>query len=118
MPDEYTVILGYLLARAGISPEGFSGAVLASVVPPLVSTWSQACKDVLGISPLVVEAGIKTGIRVLVDNPREVGADRVAHAIAGFRLYGGPTIVVDFGTATVFDSLSPEGDYLGGAIAP
>ncbi len=116
--DEYAILLLNLLPHHGLDSSQVKQAILCSVVPPLVATFEELCRRYLGISPIVVGAGIKTGIRILYDNPREVGADRVADAVAAFRLYGGPVIVVDFGTATVFDAVSEEGDYLGGAIAP
>jgi type III pantothenate kinase len=95
-----------------------TGAVLASVVPPLTSTFLQACDKYLGRKPLVVDAGVKTGVRIRYEDPKAVGADRVADAAAVQKLYGGPACIVDFGTATTFDAISAEGDYLGGAIAP
>jgi type III pantothenate kinase len=88
------------------------------VVPPLEEIFQEVSRRYWHVTPLVVATGIKTGVRVRVDNPREVGADRVANTIAGYRLYGGPLIVVDFGTATTFDVITEEGDYVGGAIAP
>jgi len=94
------------------------GVVLASVVPPLTGTFEQVCRDYVGHEPLVVDAGIKTGVRIRYEDPRQVGADRVADAAAVRCLYGGPACIVDFGTATTFDAISEEGDYLGGAIAP
>ena len=116
--DEYAVLLKSLLAGEGLSPSDISEAVLASVVPPLVAVLQESMRKHLGIRPLVVEAGIKTGVRICTDNPREVGADRICNALAAYRLYGGPAIVIDFGTATTFDVVSEGGDYLGGAIAP
>ncbi|HLB11960.1 MAG TPA: type III pantothenate kinase [Dehalococcoidia bacterium] len=116
--DEYAVLLKSLLAGEGLSPSDISEAVLASVVPPLVAVLQESMGKHLGIRPLVVEAGIKTGVRICTDNPREVGADRICNALAAYRLYGGPAIVIDFGTATTFDVVSEGGDYLGGAIAP
>lgn len=116
--DEYGLLLDYWLRLRGIDPREVKDAVIGSVVPPLEEVFEEVCRDYLHVVPLVVQAGIKTGIRIRVDNPREVGADRVANAVAGYRLYGGPLIVVDFGTATTFDVVSQEGDYLGGAIAP
>ncbi|MBI4296931.1 MAG: type III pantothenate kinase [Chloroflexi bacterium] len=118
MPDEYAVMLFDLLKTQGLSSSIVSDAILCSVVPPLISTFEEMCQRYLKVSPLVVGTGIKTGVRILYDNPREVGADRVVDALAAYKLYGGPVIVVDFGTATVFDAVSKEGDYLGGAIFP
>lgn len=117
-PDEYAVLLKSLLASEELLPSEIKEAVLASVVPPLVATFQEALGRHLGIQPLVVETGIRTGVRICTDNPREVGADRICNALAAYRLYGGPAIVIDFGTATTFDVVSKEGDYLGGAIAP
>lgn len=116
--DEYAVLMKSLLAGDGLSPSDIMDCVLASVVPPLTSTLQDAVSRHMGIQPLVVEAGIKTGVRICTDNPREVGADRIVNTLAAYRLYGGPAIVIDFGTATTFDVVSEEGDYLGGAIAP
>ncbi|MDO8531900.1 MAG: type III pantothenate kinase [Dehalococcoidia bacterium] len=118
MSDEYGVFLLNLLPRENIQPADIRKAVICSVVPPLTSTFVELCKQFFKTEALVVEAGIRTGIRILADNPREVGADRVADGVAAFKLYGGPVIVVDFGTATVFDAISKDGDYMGGAIAP
>lgn len=116
--DQYGALFLTLFPNAGVRPAEMTGIMLASVVPPLSPVLVQACQRYLGRSPLVLRAGIKTGVRIITDNPREVGADRIANAAAVHRLYGGPAIVVDFGTATTFDVVSREGDYLGGAIAP
>jgi len=118
MPDEYGLQLLGLLEHAGAGPGDLTGAVLASVVPPLTSTFLQASEKYLGRKPLVVDAGVKTGVRIRYEDPKAVGADRVADAAAVQKLYGGPACIVDFGTATTFDAISAEGDYLGGAIAP
>ena len=118
MPDEYGLQLVGLLAHASLSAKDVSGICLASVVPPLTGKVMQACRQYLGQDPLVVDAGVKTGVRIRYEDPRAVGADRIADAAAVQRLYGGPACVVDFGTATTFDGISKEGDYLGGAIAP
>jgi len=92
--------------------------VMASVVPPLTGTFQQACREYIGQTPLVVDAGVKTGVHIRYEDPKAVGADRVVDAAAVQHLYGGPACVVDFGTATTFDAISAEGNYLGGAIAP
>jgi type III pantothenate kinase len=118
MPDEYGLQLAGLLAHSDLTAKDISGICLASVVPPLTGKVLQACRQYLGQEPLVVDAGVKTGVRIRYEDPRAVGADRIADAAAVQRLYGGPACVVDFGTATTFDGISPEGDYLGGAIAP
>lgn len=116
--DEYAVLLKSLLAGDGLSVSDIGEAALASVVPPLVATFQQSLERYLGVKPLLVEAGIRTGVRVSTDNPKEVGADRICNAVAAYQLYGGPAVVIDFGTATTFDVVSEDGDYLGGAIAP
>ncbi|MQF69530.1 type III pantothenate kinase [SAR202 cluster bacterium AD-804-J14_MRT_500m] len=118
MTDEYGLTLTSILGMKGIELTKITGAAICSVVPPLTSTFEKVCLEYFDVTPLVVGAGVKTGVRILSDNPREVGTDRVVDAVAAYRLYGGPSIVVDFGTATVFDAISKEGDYLGGAIAP
>lgn len=118
MPDEYAVFLMNVLQREGLSAGDIHEAALCSSVPPVTRTWEHLCQRYFHIKPLVVGAGIKTGMRVLYDDPRAVGADRVTDAVAAYRMYSGPVIVVDMGTATVFDAVSREGEYLGGAIAP
>ena len=118
MPDEYGILMDQLFRHRGYCTEQVTGVSIASVVPPLTPVFVQVCRDFLGQEPLVVDAGVRTGVRVRVDNPREVGADRVVDAVAVRALYGLPACVVDFGTATTFDAVSAEGDYLGGAIAP
>lgn len=118
MPDEYGIQIVSLFAQAGLERKQIHGTVLASVVPPLTSTFEAALARYLGLTPLVIDAGVKTGVRILYEDPKAVGADRVADAAAVKALYGTPACVVDFGTATTFDGISPEGDYLGGAIAP
>lgn len=117
-PDEYGGIVLDLMERRGIPASRISGVVLCGVVPPLLHTFVELCRRYLDTKPLVVEAGVKTGMRVRLDNPREVGPDRVVNAVAGQHLYGKPLIIIDLGTATTFDVVSQEGDYLGGAIAP
>lgn len=118
MADEYASLLLDLFDRQGIAPSQIKEAVLCSVVPPLVAVFEEVCRRYIGISLLAVEAGVKTGVRILVDNPREVGPDRIVNAAAAHHLYGGPVIVIDLGTAITFDAVSKDGDYLGGAIAP
>jgi type III pantothenate kinase len=118
--DEWVVLLDALLARRGVgSPGQVSGVAVCSTVPAVLAEM----RDMLDVGfadvpTVVVEPGVRTGIPVLVDNPREVGTDRVLNAVAAGHLYGGPAIVVDFGTATTFDAVSGQGAYLGGAIAP
>jgi len=116
--DEYATVLLALLQHAGISPDKVKQTALCSVVPPLTATFEALCRSYLKTEPFVVEAGTKTGVRIMMDNPREVGADRVVNAAAAKHLYGAPLIVIDFGTATTFDVVSAEGDYIGGVICP
>ena len=118
MPDEYGIQLLGLLTHSHISLESISGVCMASVVPPLTGKFQETCRRYLLRDPLIIGAGVKTGVRIRVDYPQGVGADRVADAAAVKHLYGGPACVVDFGTATTFDAVSAAGDYLGGAIAP
>lgn len=118
MPDEYGLLLLSLLEYRGYAAADITGICLASVVPPLTGRLVQACKDYLLQDPLVVDSGVKTGVRILYKEPRGVGADRIVDAVAVQALYGGPACVVDFGTATTFDAITREGEYLGGAIAP
>lgn len=118
MPDEWGLQFVGLLAHAGFGAQDISGICLASVVPPLTGRISAACRDYLKQEALIVDAGVKTGVRVRYEDPRAVGADRIVDAAAVQHFYGGPACVVDFGTATTFDGISAEGDYLGGAIAP
>lgn len=116
--DEYAIVLLGLLQNKGVSVGEIKEVVICSVVPPLTETFEKLAREYCGVAPLVVEAGVKTGVRIQMENPREVGADRIVNAAAAHRLYGGPLIVIDLGTATTFDAVSKEGDYLGGAIAP
>jgi type III pantothenate kinase len=118
MPDEYASLLLNLFDRQGIDASQITGAILCSVVPPLVGVFEEVCRRYLKVLPLVVESVVKTGVRICLDNPREVGADRVVNAVAAHQMYGGSVIVIDLGTATTFDAVSEDGDYLGGAIAP
>ena len=118
MPDEYGLQLLGLLEHAGCAPGDIDGIILASVGPPLTGALVQACDTYLGRRPLVVDAGVKTGVRIRYEDAKGVGADRVVDAAAVQKMYGGPACVVDFGTATTFDAITAEGDYLGGAIAP
>jgi type III pantothenate kinase len=118
MWDEYAIILANLLELQGMKLSQIDGVVMCSVVPPIGHVWEEMCKRYIGMAPLVIGAGVKTGVRIALDNPREVGADRVVHAAAAHHLYGGPCVVIDMGTATTFDVVSGEGDHLGGAIAP
>ncbi len=117
-PDEYGFLIFDLLSHAGLEPASVGAIAMASVVPPLTSTFREACCQYLKRSPLVVDSSTKTGIRVRYDDPAQLGADRVVDAVAGHKLYGGPACVIDFGTATTFDAVSADGDFLGGAIVP
>lgn len=118
-PDEWAALMLNLLERNGIPVADVDGSIIASVVPSLITTFEEMFRRYFHTSPLVVGSGIRTGIRIVYDNPRDVGADRVVDAVAAMRLYGPPPlIVVDFGTATVFDAISADGEYIGGAIAP
>lgn len=118
MVDECAVLLLNLLHHQGLDKSDVKEVALCSVVPPLTATFEELFQRYFHISPLVVGAGVKTGVRIRMDNPREVGADRIVNAAAAHHLYHGPIIIVDLGTATTFDTVSKEGDYLGGAIAP
>ncbi len=116
--DEYAVLVREMMRLRSLDPGAVDGAVLASVVPPLTDTMVEFLETAFGCDPLVVGPGIKTGIKVLYETPREVGADRIVNAVAAHAWAGGGVIVVDFGTATTFDCVTPRGDYLGGVIAP
>ena len=119
LADEYAVIVLGLLRAEGIELEAITQGIMASVVPDLTPVFEQLCRRYFHLDPMVVGTGTRTGVRVLYDNPREVGADRIVDVVAALRYYGPPPlIIVDFGTATVFDAVSADGDYLGGAIAP
>jgi len=116
MPDEYGLQMLGLLQQAGHNILDLTGIVLSSVVPPLTGRVIQACQEYLKREPLVVDTGIKTGIRIRYEDPRAVGADRICDAVAVMHFYGGPACVIDFGTATTFNAVTASGDYLGGAI--
>ncbi len=116
--DEYGVILLNLLRMAGIEPGEVKAAIISSVVPPLTPIFQTLCRTMLNVRPFVVGPGLRTGMPILYDAPAEVGADRITAAVAAHEKFGGPCIVVDFGTATTFDAISAKGEYLGGAIAP
>jgi type III pantothenate kinase len=118
LADEYGVLMVNLLQHEGIGSGQIDAAVIASVVPDLDPVFEAVCRRYFGVRPLAVSAGVRTGLRILYDSPRDVGADRVADAVAAIKLYSPPLILVDLGTATVFDAISKDGDYVGGAIAP
>ncbi|UWZ86730.1 type III pantothenate kinase [Occallatibacter riparius] len=116
--DEYGVLFVNLFNMHGLAVDQVHHIIISSVVPPVESTLRRVCEKYFHLQPIFVEPGIKTGMPVLVDNPAELGADRLVNAIAAYERYGGPCIVVDFGTATTFDVISAKGEYLGGAISP
>jgi type III pantothenate kinase len=116
--DEYGVLFRNLFAMGNLEAKGIHGIVISSVVPPLDSTLGQVCERYFNTKPLFIEPGVKTGMPVHYDNPAEVGADRIVNSVAAFEKYGGPCIVVDFGTATTFDCVSAKGEYMGGVISP
>jgi type III pantothenate kinase len=118
LPDEYAALLFELMQHEGLPSSSVTKLALCSVVPTLTITFEEVSRKYFRTEPLTVAAGVKTGVRIRMDNPREVGADRIANAAAAHLLYKGAVIVVDMGTATTFDVVSKEGDYLGGAIAP
>ena len=118
LADEYGVLMVNLLGHGGFGKDDLDAAVMSSVVPDLEVVFEQVCRRYFDVRPLVVGTGVRTGLRILYDSPRDVGADRVADAVAAIQLYGTPLILVDLGTGAVFDAISKEGDYLGGAIAP
>jgi type III pantothenate kinase len=116
--DEYGILTRNLFTLAGLEPKEIDGVIISSVVPPLNWTLAEMSRNYFHQRPLFVEPGVKTGMAVLVDNPLEVGADRIVNGVAAFQKYGGPLIVIDFGTAITLDVISARGEYLGGAIAP
>ncbi|MDH7478549.1 MAG: type III pantothenate kinase [Syntrophomonadaceae bacterium] len=116
--DEYAVLFKSLFDFNALDIRDISAVVISSVVPPLNLVLEETSRRYFGVEPLVVGPGVKTGIALKYENPREVGADRVVNAVAAYERYGGPLIVVDFGTATTFCAISRQGEYLGGAIAP
>jgi len=116
--DEYGVLFRNLFAMNGLEVGSVQGTVISSVVPPVDSTLREVCERYFHSRPLFIEPGVKTGMPVHYDNPAEVGADRIVNSVAAYEKYGGPCIVVDFGTATTFDVVSAKGEYLGGVIAP
>jgi len=116
--DEYAAVLFGLLRLRGLRASDINEVALCSVVPSLIAAFEELFRQYFNVAPLVVGIGVKTGVHIRMDNPREVGADRIVNAAAAHHLYGGPIIIVDMGTATTFDTVSKVGDYLGGAIAP
>ncbi|MEM4657867.1 MAG: type III pantothenate kinase, partial [Candidatus Methanosuratincola sp.] len=116
--DEYGILIKNLIEAKGISARNVEGGIISCVVPPLIDPLKKALGDFFGIFPLLVEPGVKTGMPILYANPKEVGADRIANAVAAYNKYRRSVIVVDFGTATTFDCISDRGEYMGGVIAP
>jgi type III pantothenate kinase len=116
--DEYGVLFRNLFSMANLEASEIQGTVISSVVPPLDPLLRQVCERYFNSKPLFIEPGVKTGMPVQYENPAEVGADRIVNAVAAFEKYGGPCVIVDFGTATTFDCVSAKGEYLGGVICP
>lgn len=116
--DEYALILLDLFHFSRLEVDAIKAVIISSVVPPLTPVFQSLSQKLFGVKSLIVGPGLKTGMPILYENPLEVGADRVVAAVAAFKKYGGPSIVVDFGTATTFDAISSKGEYLGGSIAP
>jgi len=117
-PDEYAMIFKDLFNFAGIEFKQMKGVIISTVVPPLLPVMTEMSRKYFRIEPMVVTHEIKTGITIRYDNPKEIGADRIVNAAAAYKLYGGPIIIVDFGTATTFCAVTHKGEYLGGAITP
>ena len=116
--DEYGIIMSNLFAHAGLDTDCVDGIIMSSVVPSINFTLEHMCKNYFGREPMLVAPGVKTGINIKYDNPRELGSDRIANAVGAYALYGGPCIFIDFGTATSFGVMSEKGEFLGGAICP
>ena len=116
--DEYGMALVNLLHHNGIDPKSVEGIMMSSVVPQINFTIEHMCRNYFGIEPMKIEPGVRTGINIKYENPRELGSDRIANAVAAYELYGGPCITIDFGTATSFGAISARGEFLGGAICP
>ncbi len=116
--DEYAMLVESLLAFEELKLADMEAAIISCVVPPLLISFRMMCCKYIGIDPIVIEPGIKTGMPILYDNPQEVGADRIVNAVAGYEKHKKALIIVDFGTATTFDYVTPKGEYVGGAIAP
>lgn len=116
--DEYGIIVGQLFRHEGLDPADIDDVIISSVVPSLLFPLQHMCYKYFSISPLVVETGIKTGLKIKCDDPRQIGSDRIVNAVAAHSKYKAPLIVIDFGTATTFCAVSEEGEYLGGTIAP
>lgn len=116
--DEYGMLIKHLLESNNLSFTQINGVIISSVVPPLIYTMEKMAKKYINLNPMIVGPGIKTGVNIKLENPREVGADRIVNAVAAMEQYGTPLIIIDFGTATTFDYIDEKGNYQGGAIAP
>lgn len=116
--DEYSLLLRGFLSTEQIDPARIEGVAVSCVVPPVRAAIAEMARQTFATEPLFIDPGVRTGLPILTDNPQEVGADRIVNAVAAFARHGGPTVVVDFGTATTFDAISARGEYLGGVIAP
>lgn len=116
--DEYGVLIRHLFYLNGVNSEEIDAIIISSVVPPVMPTLERMCQRYFGLTPLVIGPGVKTGMDIKYDNPREVGADRIVNAVAAYEKFGGPVIIIDFGTATTFCAVDSKGTYLGGAICP
>ena len=116
--DEFGMSLIGLMNHQGIDPGQITGIMMSSVVPQINFTIEHMCRSYFGMEPIKIEPGVKTGINIKYENPRELGSDRIANAVAAYELYGGPCITIDFGTATSFGAISAKGEFLGGAICP
>lgn len=116
--DEYGVLIRHLFYLNGVNSEEIDAIIISSVVPPVMPTFERMCQRYFGLTPLVIGPGVKTGMDIKYDNPREVGADRIVNAVAAYEKFGGPVIIIDFGTATTFCAVDKKGTYLGGAICP
>ena len=116
--DEYGITIMNLFRHEGVDPKSVEGIVMSSVVPTINFTIEHMCRSYFGMEPMKIEPGVKTGINIKYENPRELGSDRIANAVGAYELYGGPCITIDFGTATSFGAISAKGEFLGGAICP
>ncbi|MBL5777834.1 type III pantothenate kinase [Bacillus sporothermodurans] len=116
--DEYAMVIRSLFQHVGIEFKDINGIIISTVVPPIMYTLERMCNKYFHVKPLVVGPGIKTGLDIKYENPREVGADRIVNAVAGINEYGSPLIIVDFGTATTFCYINEHSQYMGGAISP
>ncbi|TLS34990.1 type III pantothenate kinase [Pseudalkalibacillus caeni] len=116
--DEYAMVIKGLFSHVGIQLSDIKGIIISSVVPPIMFMLERMCEKYFNQKPLIIGPGIKTGLNIKYENPREVGADRIVNAVAGIHLYGGPLIIVDFGTATTYCYIDEQNQYMGGAIAP